>query len=154
VIKLIPQPVMSGFQNAAALILFLVQIGNVFGFDDSPSFLQALANAAHAKPLSVLVAATAAVATWQARRLLAKVPPVLVGLAGGTVLYYMFRVAGLGTHLGTTIGTMPLWAVNLPQVPQFAGLAGTPGVVTLLPTIVGGALALAVIASIDALLCT
>jgi len=154
VIKLIPQPVMSGFQNAAALILFLVQIGNVFGFDESPSFLQALANAAHARPLSVLVAVIAAVATWQARRLLPKVPPVIVGLAAGTLLYYLLRVAGLGGHLGTTIGTMPLLSVHLPEVPQFAGLARTPGVVALLPTIVGGALALAVIASIDALLCT
>ncbi len=154
VIKLIPQPVMSGFQNAAALILFLVQIGNVLGFDESPSFLQALANAAHARPLSVLVAVIAAVATWQARRLLPKVPPVIVGLAAGTLLYYLLRVAGLGGHLGTTIGTMPLLSVHLPEVPQFAGLARTPGVVALLPTIVGGALALAVIASIDALLCT
>lgn len=154
VIKLIPQPVMSGFQNAAALILFLVQTGNVFGFDESPSFLQALANAAHARPLSVLVAATAAVATWQARRVLPKVPPVLTGLAAGTLLYCAFSLAGLGAHLGTTIGTLPLWSVTLPHVPQFAELARAPGVVALLPTIVGGALALALIASIDALLCT
>jgi len=154
VIKLIPQPVMSGFQNAAALILFLVQIGNVFGFDDSPSFLQALGNAAHARPLSVLVAAVAAIATWHSRRLLPKVPPVLFGLAAGTLLYCAFRATGLGAHLGSTIGTMPLWSVSLPEVPHFTELVRTPGVVALLPTIVGSALALAVIASIDALLCT
>lgn len=154
VIKLIPQPVMSGFQNAAALILFLVQIGNVFGFDHSPSFPQALADAGHARPLSVLVAVTGAMAMWQSRRVLPKVPPLLVGLAAGTLLYYAFRLTGLGPHLGATIGRMPLLSLNLPQVPQFAEFARTPGVVALLPTIVGAALALAVIASIDALLCT
>src|SRR4249919_1816166 len=30
-IKFTPHPVMAGFQNAAALLLFLVQLGNVFG---------------------------------------------------------------------------------------------------------------------------
>ena len=39
-IRFIPQPVMSGFQNAAALLLMLVQLGNVFGFDKSTTFLQ------------------------------------------------------------------------------------------------------------------
>ena len=32
-IKFTPQPVMAGFQNAAAALLFLVQLGNVCGFD-------------------------------------------------------------------------------------------------------------------------
>ena len=154
VIKLIPQPVMSGFRNAAALILFLVQIGNVFGFDDTPSVFRALTHSAQARPLSVLVAATAAAAMWQSRRVLPRVPPLLVGLAAGTLLYYAFRLAGLGTHLGATIGTKLPWSLNLPQMPHFAELARTPGLVSLLPTIIGGALALAVIASIDALLCT
>ncbi|HEX6158011.1 MAG TPA: SulP family inorganic anion transporter, partial [Burkholderiales bacterium] len=42
VIRFIPQPVMSGFQNAAALLLLLVQLGNLFGFDKSTTFVQAL----------------------------------------------------------------------------------------------------------------
>ena len=32
-IKFAPQPVMAGFQNTAAILLFLVQLGNVCGFD-------------------------------------------------------------------------------------------------------------------------
>ena len=39
-IKHTPQPVMAGFQTAAALLLILVQLGNVFGFDKSTSFVQ------------------------------------------------------------------------------------------------------------------
>ena len=154
VIKFIPQPVMSGFHNAAALILFLVQIGNVFGFDDRLSFVQALAHVTDARPFSVMVAAAAAAAMWSSRRFWPKVPPLLVGLAAGTVLYYALRLAGLGGHLGATIGVVPFGTVQLPSVPSFAELARTPGLGSLLPTIVGGALALAVVASIDALLCT
>lgn len=153
VIKFIPQPVMSGFQNAAALILFLVQIGNVFGFDERLSFVQALAHVMDARPLSVLVAAAAAAATWHSRSFWPKVPPLLVGLAAGTILYYALRIAGLGGQLGSTIGVVSFGTVELPSVPHFAELARSPGVVGLLPTIVGGAFALALVASIDALLC-
>ncbi|HEY2758962.1 MAG TPA: SulP family inorganic anion transporter, partial [Pseudolabrys sp.] len=56
-IKFTPFPVMAGFQNAAAILLFLVQIGNVFGFDRSTPFAQALRQIGDAKPLSVLIAA-------------------------------------------------------------------------------------------------
>ena len=39
-IKFAPQPVMAGFQNAAAALLFLVQLGNVCGFDHNIPFTQ------------------------------------------------------------------------------------------------------------------
>ncbi|MEO8565798.1 MAG: SulP family inorganic anion transporter, partial [Betaproteobacteria bacterium] len=108
-IKFTPHPVMAGFQNAAAILLFLVQLGNVFGFDQNMPFVQALQHVDQAKPLSVLIAMLVFVSMWQARALLPRVPSPLVGLAVGTVVYYAM--------------------------------------------IVGGALALALIASIDALLC-
>ncbi len=38
-IKFAPQPVMAGFQNAAAALLFLVQLGNVCGFDRNIPFM-------------------------------------------------------------------------------------------------------------------
>jgi SulP family sulfate permease len=153
VIKLIPQPVMAGFQNAAALLLFLVQLANVFGFDQSTSFIEALREAPHARPLSVLIAAVVIVAMWNAKRFLPKIPPLLVGLAAGTVLYYAFGLAGFGGQLGPTIGSVPFNSFKLPNFPHFAEVARSPGLLSLLPTIVGGALALAIIASIDALLC-
>jgi MFS superfamily sulfate permease-like transporter len=68
VIRFIPQPVMSGFQNAAALLLLLVQLGNLFGFDKSTTFVQALKDIQHARPLSLLLAVLTIVAMLQARR--------------------------------------------------------------------------------------
>ena len=81
-IRFIPQPVMSGFQNAAAVILVLVQLGNLFGFDRSTTFTQALRDAHHARPLSLLIAAVAIAAMLLARKRLPKVPALLVGLGG------------------------------------------------------------------------
>ena len=152
-IRFIPQPVMSGFQNAAALLLLLIQLGNVFGFDRTTTFVQALKDVEHARPLSVLIAAVAMVAMWQAARVLRRIPALLVGLGVGTVLYYALGLAGLGQHLGPTIGSVPFTSFKVPNFPHFAELAGAPGAAALAPTIVAGALALAIIASIDALLC-
>ena len=154
VIRFIPQPVMSGFQNAAALLLLLVQLGNLFGFDKSITFVQALKDVQHARPLSLLIAALTIVAMLQARRWLPKVPALLAGLAAGTILYYLLGLAGLGSHLGPTIGSAPFSLDKVLNLPPFGELAKAPGVLVLLPTIVGGALGLATIASIDALLCS
>jgi SulP family sulfate permease len=53
-IKFTPHPVMAGFQNMAAALLFLVQIGNVLGFDKSIGFTRAFGYLGSARPLSVL----------------------------------------------------------------------------------------------------
>ncbi|HXJ09639.1 MAG TPA: SulP family inorganic anion transporter, partial [Burkholderiales bacterium] len=89
VLRFIPQPVMSGFQNAAALLLLLVQLGNLFGFDKSINFVQALKDIQYARPLSLVLAVLTVAAMLQARRWLPKVPALLVGLATGTVIYYI-----------------------------------------------------------------
>ncbi len=152
-IKFTPHPVMAGFQNAAAILLFLVQLGNVFGFDHSMPFVQALQHIDQAKPLSIAIALLVFVAIWQAKSLLPKVPAPLVGLAIGTLAYYVMVFAGLGDYLGPVIGGAISPEVTPPMFPRFVELARHRGLGELVPTIVGGALALALIASIDALLC-
>jgi anti-anti-sigma factor len=62
-------------------------------------------------------------------------------------------VAGLGAHLGPTIGSVTSAELTPPMLPRFAELARHPGLGAIIPTIISGALALALIASIDALLC-
>ena len=152
-IKFTPHPVMAGFQNAAAILLLLVQLGNVFGFDQNMPFVQALQHVDQAKPLSVLIAILVFVSMWQSKSLLPRVPSPLVGLAVGTVVYYAMIVAGFGRHVGPVIGGAPSPELTPPMFPRFVELARHPGLGAIVPTIVGGALALALIASIDALLC-
>src|SRR5580700_3705517 len=93
-IKFAPQPVMAGFQNAAALLLFLVQLGNICGFDHNVPFTQVPAHLAEIKPLSVAIAAITFAAMWNARRFVPKVPPMLVGIVLGCSLYYACELAG------------------------------------------------------------
>ena len=91
---------------------------------------------------------------WNARHITQAIPPLLVGLASGTAAYILLVAFGLRSYLGPTIGqatvTMPI-----PVLPAGLGdLAGTAAFFQLWPTVLGGGLALAIIASFDALLCT
>jgi len=153
-IKFAPQPVMAGFQNAAALLLFLVQLGNVCGFDHNVPFTQVPAHWASIKPLSVIIAAITFAAMWNARKIMPKVPPMLVGIVLGCVLYYFCQFAGLGAYLGPVIASQERASMGLTAFPYLADLKGSGDVLTFAPTIIGGAMALAIIASIDALVCS
>jgi sulfate permease, SulP family len=151
-IKFAPQPVMAGFQNAAALLLFLVQLGNVCGFDHNVSFMQVPGHWTEIKPLSLTIAAITFAAMWNAQKFVPKVPPMLVGILLGCALYYLCQVAGLGSLLGPVIANQQ--SASMGSFPYFIDLKRSGDLFAFAPTIIGGALALAIIASIDALLCT
>lgn len=152
-IKFAPQPVMAGFQNMAAVLLFLVQLGNVLGFDHNVRFTKVFGELDGAKPLCVVVALLTFTAMWHARRITTKVPPLLVGLGVGIVAYYALAAIGLGDHLGPVIGPLTASAAMRTVLVDFSGLAMGETLENSAYVILTGALALAIIASIDALLC-
>jgi SulP family sulfate permease len=151
-IRYTPHPVMAGFQNMAAVLLFLVQLGNVCGLDKTVGFTALPAHLDEVRPLSVLVAAATFLTMWQARKLLPRVPPLLTALAVGTMLYFALIAFGLGGYLGPVIGTSGAPISPMP-VRNFGDLTHSGKLTEILPLIFGGAIALAIIASIDALLC-
>jgi sulfate permease, SulP family len=152
-IKFTPQPVMAGFQNAAAALLFLVQLGAVCGFDRNIPFTEVPQHLASIKPLSLVIAAITFATMWNARKILAKIPPILVAIAVGCALYYLCELIGLGDYLGPVIASASRPTMGLTAYVYFEGIARGGDFFAFVPTILGGALALAIIASIDALLC-
>jgi SulP family sulfate permease len=152
-IKFAPHPVMAGFQNMAAVLLFLVQLGNVLGFQHNVRFTRVLAAVGDARPISVLVAALTFVAMWNARWISTKVPPLLIGLGCGIVAYYAIAACGFGDMLGPVIGAPTASAAMRTVLVDFSGLPMAGPLERSASVIVSSALALAVIASIDALLC-
>jgi MFS superfamily sulfate permease-like transporter len=152
-IKFAPHPVMAGFQNMAAVLLFLVQLGNTLGFEHNIRFTRVFGAIGEAQPLSVVVAALTFAAMWNARRITPKVPPLLVGLACGTVAYYALVVIGLGDRLGPIIGPLTASAAMRTVLVDFWGLPMAAPLESSASVILSSALALAIIASIDALLC-
>ena len=152
-IKFAPQPVMAGFQNAAAALLFLVQIGNVCGFDYNVPFTQVPEHLAAIKPLSLVIAAITVATMWNARKLLPKVPPIIVAIALGCALYFLCKLVGLGAYLGPVITSTSRPTMGFTAFDYFQGIARGGDFLAFMPTILGAALALAIIASFDALLC-
>jgi MFS superfamily sulfate permease-like transporter len=108
-IKLTPHPVIAGFQNMAALLLFLVQLGNILGYEHNVPLPRLLSQIQESKPLSVAVAAITFIAMWNARRITAMVPPLLVGLTIGIAVDYALLLAGLSTAPSSTPKT-PCWS--------------------------------------------
>jgi MFS superfamily sulfate permease-like transporter len=153
-LKHTPHPVLAGFQNAAALLLGLVQCGNVLGFDRHVPFTQAFRHLGEAHALSVVVALSAGLALWYAKRIAPKVPPLLTSLAVGTTVYYALYAAGFSRSLGPVLGSAPNLAdVALAIPPALLDLARHPQFGELMPAILTSGLSLALVASIDALLC-
>lgn len=152
-IKHTPHPVMAGFQNAAALLLFLVQIGHVLGYGTHTPLAQLVPNLGSTKPLSVVVALVTMLVMWHARRVTASIPPLVAGLLAGTAAYHALALLGFSSQLGPVIGSTPAAKLGPWNLSAFAALVQQPRFPEIVPTIVTGALGLAIIASIDALLC-
>ena len=152
-IKFVPHPVMAGFQNAAAALLFLVQLANVGGLERHISFMQMYKHLPDVRPVSLGIAAITFLVMWNAKKLLPKIPPLLVGLGAGTAIYYALLFTGFGGWLGPVIGSYPAVPMEHIRFSYFGGLAHAQHFWEFAPTILGGALALAIIAAIDALLC-
>jgi len=152
-IRFAPQPVMAGFQNTAAALLFLVQLANVSGFDQTKPFPYVLMHLGEAKPLSLLLAALTCIVMWNAHKLVPKVPPLLVGIAFGTSLYYALIGLGLGGQLGPVIANKTQAILSPAPWDKLGQEVSVDTLIGLWPTVLGGGLALAIIASIDSLLC-
>ncbi len=152
-LKFTPHPVMAGFQTTAAALLFLVQLANVSGFEQTKPFTFVLTHPAAIKPLSVFVAVLTFAVMWNSRKLIPKIPPLLVGLAVGTAAYYAFVAFGLREALGPVIGEASKDAFSPTPWKDVGDLMRADTLLALWPTVLGGGLALAAVASIDALLC-
>jgi len=152
VVKFIPAPVMAGFQNGASLVVMSSQFHVVLGLSKRPALAEWPAALAQTKPLSLLVAAATLALVFKAGAITKRVPPLVLGLAGGTLLYHAFSLAGLGELLGPTLGHIPATIPDGREIGQILTLATLPGFVQALPGILLGAASIAVVVSLDVLI--
>lgn len=148
----IPYPVVAGFFNGSALLILFSQIMPLTGLSAAALSAgpQALWQAMDPGPL--LLGLTAAVIMIVAGRRLPQVPPSLAGLLAGTGIYYLLTALFPGLGLGGTVGPLP--DGGLPQISDL------PAVLALLPgwtggvlgVLIPGALSMAALNSLDALL--
>jgi len=152
-IRYIPSPVMAGFQNAVAVLIFLSQLPPMLGIPRHLPALHLIEHPSLAQPLTVLVGVLTCLAIGLGPRAVPRIPPIVFGLVVGTGFYYGLAALGQRHALGPIIGTIPA------ALPEPSYLGGFVSVLTegdlrpLLPTVFLAAATLAIIASLDALLC-
>ncbi|HEV8531802.1 MAG TPA: SulP family inorganic anion transporter [Methylomirabilota bacterium] len=152
-IRYIPSPVMSGFQNAAAVLILLSQVDTLLGFRRHIPLSAIASNLAAVQPLTLAVGVLTCVGMWYGPRLAKRIPSTLLGLFIGTAAYYALAAAGYQALLGPVIGPLPS-ALPVPRyLAGFASLPAEPGIWPILLTLAVGAFGLAVVSSLDVLLC-
>lgn len=152
-IRYIPSPVMSGFQNAVAVLILLAQVDTLLGFRRHVPLSAIGSNLTAVQPLTLAVGLLSCLAMWYGPRLTKSIPPALLGLFVGTAAYYAVSTAGYRALLGPIIGPLPS-ALPVPRyLPGFGGLLAEHGMWPVLLTLGVGAFGLAVVSSLDVLLC-
>lgn len=151
-VKYLPAPVLAGFQNAAAIAIMFSQLPQLLGVNTLGGFshLPLLIADIHLMPLAL--GALTLFLVFNGHRLSRKVPPVLVGLAGGIVIYHGVDKLLFPGAFGGTLATI---AAEIPNGRELAGIMAVtqlPGFVEALPDMVLAAASVAIVASIDVLM--
>jgi MFS superfamily sulfate permease-like transporter len=150
-VRYIPSPVIAGFQNAAALLIVLSQLNTLLGFKDPVPVSRIPFHLGAIQPLTLGIGVLTAVTMLRAETLTRRVPPAILGLVVGAGAYY--AVVGLGgaSLVGPTVGTVGSMPLSF-QLTDLIDLVGRTAWRDLAPLVMA-ALSLAIIASLDTLLC-
>jgi len=153
-VRFIPSPVMAGFQNAAALLILYSQLHIMLGLPHRlpPSALYAAL--ADAKLLNLALGAATVAVIWIGGRLSRHLPPALLGLVFGTLVYYLLVAVGLETRLGPTIGPIVGGSPDGYYFGAMLAFAVHRAAIDMLPTLLLFAFSFAVVASLDTLICS
>lgn len=175
-VKFVPYPVVLGFTAGIAVVIATRQIPDFFGLSTEPlgeHYLENLgligAALGSVDPIELLVGAATLAVLLLWPRLRTPIPAPLVGLALGALLAWLLeRFLGGDGVLVATIDSRFSWEVGdlsgqgiPPMLPEFGwpwrlpGADGTPLVVDfdLIRALLGPAMAIAMLAAIESLLC-
>ena len=153
-VKYTPYPVIAGFQNGAAALLMLAQIAPLLGLRDhlEPGYL--LAQLRHTQPLTLAIGVLTCLVMTYAGHVTKRIPPVIVGMFAGIGCYYLFWFLGYDAELGPFIGELNFALPDLRYVFGVDALLHERQWWSLLPSILAWAVSLALISSLDVLLCS
>lgn len=150
-IKFVPYPVIAGFMNGVALLMFISQIGPALGVEIGKSALTVLQAPATSHLASLLVTAAVIVTVVFAPRITRRVPALLCGLIAGVVLHYLLVWMLPGTA-GPVIGKLPEIEFAPSELIAMVRLAGRDEFMVWVMFLLPSALLLASVASLDGLL--
>jgi len=152
-IRYIPSPVMAGFQNASAILIVAAQVDALLGFRRHVPFHDLASHLTATQPLTLGVGLFTAVVMWCGPRLTRRVPPVIQGMLAGSAAFYALRALGAQSLLGPVVGPLPAAWPWPRYVASLGMLMADREIWPVLLTLGIGAFGLAIVSSLDVLLC-
>ena len=150
-VKFMPYTVVAGIRNTTAILLIWGQLWPFMGVPRQ-SLGSLLSDLGQIQPGTVTVAAVTALIAWKGSRILPKASVPVVALLMGTGLHYLLPALLDGIRIGPVLGEIPSAVPTLDFVGGVFGVFTTRETLSLLPLILSGALAIAVLDSISALI--
>ena len=147
-VKYIPYPVTSGLLNGTAILIFLGQIRPMLGLARD----NMLTDFNSMQPLTFVVGLVTIAAIFLGPKLTKKIPPPFLGIAAGTLIYYILELSGFKDSLGAKIGAIP-FAIPTPRYAiDFSRLFFSEHFLMIVKELTPLALSIAVVASLQSLI--
>jgi SulP family sulfate permease len=144
-IKFIPYPVVAGFMNGIAILIFKSQMGPMLGIAGEFNLHSVATGKTPISGWTLLTGLATVGIVMISPRITKILPGALMGLLLGTGVYYLAAIPAAGT-MGPVIGHIPSGFPRPTYLPLFPQLFG------FLPILLGPALVLAILGSLDSLL--
>jgi MFS superfamily sulfate permease-like transporter/CRP-like cAMP-binding protein len=147
-VKYIPYPVTSGLLNGTAILIFLGQIRPMLGLARD----NLLTDFNSMQPLTLVVGLVTIAVIFLGPKLTKKIPPPFLGIAAGTLVYYILELSGFKGGLGAKIGAIP-FAIPIPRYAiDFSRLFFSEHFLMIVKELSPLALSIAVVASLQSLI--
>lgn len=153
IVKYIPAPVIAGFQNAAAILIFMSQLDSMLGFRQHVILADIPFELAQIQLPTLFIGVLTCILILRGALITRKIPPTIVGLVGGVIAYYALATAGFGGQLSPTLRAIPFAWPDAHYFADFLKFAGDQQIWQVAPALIGGAMSLAIVASLDGMLC-
>ncbi len=151
-IKFISYPVIAGFLNGTAILIFITQFWAFLGIPEQESILDLFKVLDKIQPYTIYVAGFTAIIMWMLSGISKKIPGAIIALILGTGLYHAFALSGLSPELGPLIGKI---TVNIPTPEKFLDffqIFTDPNMIMIVPYLIPAAFSIAILSSTDSLL--
>ncbi len=149
--KYVPYPVLAGFVNGAALLIFIAGLKPFAGLPNTATWGEVFSlESLRPGVLAVAVFSTAIV--LKPPRFIGNVPPLLASVILGTLFYYVLVLIFGTAGVSPTLGTIAAQAPNLDVLRGFVRIAEDPVLRGLVPSLVPAALSIALLATVESLL--
>lgn len=150
-IQYISSPVNTGILNGAVLLIFIGQIGPVLGLDDF-SFSQLFSRLDEIKWATTLIALFTFGLMMYGKKISTMLPPAILAIFGGSLLYYLFSYFGFGTQLTGTVTAPPDNILSIIDIQTIITTFGSDLFFEQFTSIFSAAFSIAVLAAVNTLL--